>query len=173
MSWFDRARAGVALAAVAGLSGCFQPLYGEASHPGLVEAMREIDVKPIAGRVGYYLVDDLITDMNGSGATPKAKYRLAITLAQNMTTPTVESQIGVASSVTLIETAVLALSEIDKGEVIYQGQATTSASYDHSLDSYANLRASRDAELRLARELAQEIELRVAAALGAKASAGG
>ena len=67
MSWFDRARAALALLAAAGLSGCFQPLYGEAAHPGLVEAMKEVEVPKVEGRLGAYLVDDLITDMNGSG----------------------------------------------------------------------------------------------------------
>ena len=45
--------------------------------------------------------------------------------------------------------------------------ATATAPYDISLQSFANLRATRDAEIRDARSLAQEIEVRVAAALGA------
>ena len=172
MSWFDRGRIAFALLATAGLSGCFQPLYGEAAHPGLVAAMKEVEVTPVQGRLGAYLVDDLITDMNGSGETPKSKYKLAITVSQATWTPTVESQIGVASSVTLVESANVTLTKIEGGEVIYKGMATSTAPYDRSLDSFADLRASRDAELRLARSLAQEIELRVAAALGAKMNPG-
>ena len=45
MSWF---KAAVALALAALTSGCFQPLYGEAANPGLVQALREIEVAPIA-----------------------------------------------------------------------------------------------------------------------------
>ena len=45
MSWFDRARAASALAVALALGGCFQPLYGEAAHPGLVEKMREVEAE--------------------------------------------------------------------------------------------------------------------------------
>ena len=51
---------------------------------------------------------------------------------------------------------------------VLKGDATSAADYDRTLDSFANLRAARDAEIRLARSLADEIGLRVAAALGAK-----
>ncbi len=36
-----------ALALALGLGGCFQPLYGEAAHPGIVADMRAIAVAPI------------------------------------------------------------------------------------------------------------------------------
>lgn len=90
MSWFDRARAFVALGALLGLTGCFQPLYGEAAHPGLTEAMREVEVKPIPDRIGHYLQDDLISRMNGSGETPKAKYTLSVSVSRNVLAPTIE-----------------------------------------------------------------------------------
>ena len=55
--------------------------------------------------------------------------------------------------------------------MIYRGSAMAFAPYDRSFQEYANLRASRDAEIRIARSLSQEIELRVAAALGANLGA--
>ena len=168
MSWFDRARAASALTAALALGGCFQPLYGEAAHPGLVEKMREVEVAPIPDRIGHYLGDDLIAKMNGSGETPPAKYRLAIKLTQISQTPTVESQINTADSATVVGTATFNLTRIDSGAVLYAGSATSAAVYDRTLQSYANLRAARDAEIRIARALADEIELRVAAALGEK-----
>lgn len=173
MSWFDRARIAAAFASAAALSGCFQPLYSEAAHPGINQAMKEIEVAPIVGRVGAYLVDDLLTDLNGTGETPKAKYRLVVTVNQSTLTPTVASQIGLATAVTLLENADITLIKIEGGEVVFKGQAQSAAPYDRSLDSYADLRASRDAELRLARSLALEIETRVAAALSAKTTAAG
>jgi LPS-assembly lipoprotein len=168
MSWFDRARSAAALAVALALGGCFQPLYGEAAHPGLVEKMREVEVAPIPDRIGHYLGDDLIAKMNGSGETPPAKYRLAIKLTQIAQTPTVESQINTADSATVVGTATFNLTKIDSGAVLYTGSATTAAVYDRTLQSYADLRAARDAEIRIARALADEIELRVAAALGEK-----
>lgn len=168
MSWFDRARGAAALAMALGLGGCFQPLYGEASHPGLVEKLRTVEVTPIKDRIGHYLGDDLISNLNGSGETPPAKYRLTVTVAQNAQTPVVESQINAATAATVIGKATFTLTKIDGGAVIFKGEATSAAVYDRTLQSFANLRASRDAEIRLARSLASEIELRVAAALGDK-----
>ena len=168
MWWSDRARGLAALALALSLGGCFQPLYSEAAHPGLVADLQAIEVAPIKDRIGHYLNDDLISNLNGTGETPAAKYRLTVTVAQNSQTPTVESQIAAATAATVIGKAAFTLIKIDGGAVIYKGDATAAAVYDRTLDSFANLRAARDAEIRLARSLADEIGLRVAAALGAK-----
>jgi LPS-assembly lipoprotein len=171
MWWSDRVRGLAALALSLSLGGCFQPLYGEAQHPGLVEDLRAIEVAPIKDRIGHYLGDDLISSFNGTGSTPTPKYRLNVTVTQSIQTPTVESQINAASSATVIGAAKFSLVQIqsEKGEkVVFQGDATTAAVYDRTLQGFANLRAERDAEIRLARALADEISLRVAAALGAK-----
>ena len=71
-----------ALFLAGGLSGCFQPLYSEAAHPGLVEDLRAIDVAPIDKRIGHYLAQDLIADLNGTGQTASTpKYRLTVTVS--------------------------------------------------------------------------------------------
>ena len=171
MSWSDRARGLAALALALSLGGCFQPLYGEAQHPGLVEDLRAIEVAPISDRIGHYLGDDLISSLNGTGSTPTPKYRLKVTVTRALQPPTVESQINAASAATVIGTAKFSLVQIEseKGEkVIFQGEATNAAVYARTLQGFANLRADRAAENRLARALADEISLRVAAALGAK-----
>ena len=154
-----------ALALAATTAGCFQPLYGEAAHPELVQAMHEIEVAPIPDRIGAYLADDLITRMNGTGQTPKPKYRLKVELSKSTQTPTVESQIQLADAATVTGTAMFALIRIDGEKIIYAGSATSSAVYDRTLQSYSDLRAARDAEIRIAKSLADEIELRVAGAL--------
>jgi LPS-assembly lipoprotein len=168
MSWFDRIRAVAVFAAFVGLGGCLQPLYGEAAHPGLTEDMRAVEVAPIPDRIGHYLGDGLISRLNGSGETPPAKYRLTVKLTQSSRAPTVESQIATADAATVIGEAKFDLIRIENGALIYSGTATASAVYDRFFQSYANLRASRDAEIRIARELADEIALRVGAALSEK-----
>jgi len=168
MWWSDRVRGLAALALALSLGGCFQPLYGEAQHPGLVEDLRAIEVAPIKDRIGHYLGDDLISSLNGTGSTPTPKYRLKITVTRALQTPTVESQINAASAATVIGTAKITLTQIEPVKVVFQGQATTAAVYDRTLQGFANLRAERDAEIRIARALADEISLRVAGALGAK-----
>jgi len=165
MSWSDRLRLLTALALCAPVAGCFQPLYGEAANPGLVQALHEIEVAPVPERIGHYLTDDLISRLNGTGQTPPPKYRLVIKLSTATTTPTIESQIQTADSATVTGNAEFTLTKIEDGKAVYQGRATSSAPYDRTLQSYADLRASRDAEIRIAKSLAGEIELRVAAAL--------
>ena len=178
MSWCERTRGLLALTMVVALSGCFQPLYSEAAHPGVADAMKAVQVQVSARassleqqnniRLNHYLTDDLITQMNGTGETPAPKYRLQVTLGEDTMTPTVESQIAFASSATELGTATLVLTQIDSGKTIYRGEATAIAPYDRSFDNYANLRAARDADLRLARSLADEIAVRVGAAISAK-----
>ncbi len=167
MSWSDRLRVFATLAVVATVGGCFQPLYGEAANPGLVQALREIEVAPVPDRMGHYLTDNLITRLNGSGQTPRPRYRLTIKLSKSVTTPTIESQIQTADAATVTGTAVFTLTKIDgdADKPIYSGSATNSAVYDRTLQSYADMRAGRDAEIRVAKALADEIELRVAGAL--------
>jgi LPS-assembly lipoprotein len=160
-----------ALPLAAGLSGCFTPLYSEAAHPALVEDMRAIEVAPIAGRVGHYLGDDLITDMNGTGqvASPP-KYRLTVTVALATQTPTVNSEINVASSATVTGDATYTLVRVDGGKEVVKGVAQAAAAYDRTTQRYADLRAARDAEIRLARVLSSEISQRLATALAANTS---
>ena len=168
MSLFDRARGAAALVLALALGGCFQPLYSESAHPGLVDNLKAVEVAPIKDRIGHYLGDDLISKLNGTGETPPAKYRLVITMALASTTPTIESQINAADAATVTGRATIKLTKIEGNVAIYNGTATSAAVYDRTLDSFANLRAARDAEIRIARSLADEIELRVAAALTVK-----
>ena len=150
------------------LGGCFQPLYGEAAHPGLVEDMRAITVSPIKDRIGHYLGNDLIANLNGTGEAPPPKYRLTVTVTTGTLTPTVTSQIQVANAATAVATANYTLWPIGGGPALVGGVANSAAVYDRTVQRFANLRAQRDAEIRLAKSLADEIELRLAAYLGQK-----
>ena len=84
---FDWKRSAAVMAVAVGLGGCFQPLYGEASHPGLNDAMRSIQVAPIRDRIGHYLEDELVLDINGTGAKPEPRYLLTVTTTQSVQTP--------------------------------------------------------------------------------------
>ncbi len=170
MSWFRLLAVGAALSLAGGVAGCFQPLYGEASHPGLVGDLRAIEVAPINDRVGHYLAEDLIADLNGTGQTPPPKYHLTVTVSLGTQTPTVNSEINAASSATLTGDATYTLTKVDGGAKVLTGNATAAAAYDRTTQRYADLRAARDAEIRVARALSSEISLRLASALAGKTS---
>ena len=122
MSWSKVFAGACALLLAGGLSGCFQPLYGEAAHPGLVEDLRAIEVAPIPNRVGHYLAEDLIADLNGTGqTTSQPKYRLVVTISLGTQTPTVNSEINVATSATVTGDASYTLTKVDGGSVVLQG----------------------------------------------------
>ena len=97
MSWFDRARA-------AGRAFAWRWAWRDASSrftarpriPAWSTICSAVEVAPIKDRIGHYLGDDLISNLNGSGETPAAKYRLTVTVTQNSQTPTVSSQINAA-----------------------------------------------------------------------------
>ncbi len=170
MSWSKGLVVLAALALAGGLAGCFQPLYGEASHPGLVEDLRAIEVAPIKDRIGHYLGDNLTTDLNGTGQTSTPKYRLTVTVLLSTTTPTVSALTNIATSATLTGEAKYTLNKVDGGAQVLSGVATEAAAYDRSQQRYNDLRAARDAEIRLARALSEEISLRLASALAGKTS---
>ena len=159
-----------ALSLAGGLAGCFQPLYSKSAHPGLVEDLRAIQVVPIKDRVGHYLADDLSTDLNGTGQSPPPKYRLTVTVTLGTQTPTVNSELNVATSATVTGEANYTLNKVDGGVEVLKGNASAAAAYDRSQQRYDDLRAARDAEIRLARALSSEISLRVASALAGKSS---
>jgi LPS-assembly lipoprotein len=169
--WCSRAVGALAALALAGgLAGCFQPLYSESAHPGLVEDLHAIEVAPIGQRIGHYLADDLTTDLNGTGQTPPPKYRLTVTITTATNTPTVNSEINVATSATMTGEATFTLNKVDGGAEVLKGNAVAAAAYDRSAERYNDLRAARDAEIRIARALSSEISLRLASALAAKSS---
>jgi LPS-assembly lipoprotein len=170
MSWFRGLGAVSALALAIGLAGCFQPLYSEAAHPGLVDDVRAIEVAPIKDRIGHYLADNLTTDLNGTGQTPPPKYRLTVTVSTGTVTPTVNSLTNVATSATVTGEAEFTLNKVDGGAQVLTGKAVAAAAYDRSQQRYNDLRAQRDAEIRLARALSDEISQRVASGLAGKSS---
>jgi LPS-assembly lipoprotein len=170
MSWSKGLVVLAAFALAGGLASCFQPLYGEASHPGLVADLQAIEVAPIKDRLGHYLADNLTTDLNGTGQTPPPKYRLTVTVSTATSTPTVSSLTNVATSATVTGEAHYTLNKVDGGAQVLTGVATAFAAYDRSQQRYNDLRAQRDAEIRLARALSSEISLRLAAELARKTS---
>jgi LPS-assembly lipoprotein len=170
MSWSRSLGAFAALSLAGALAGCFQPLYSEAAHPGLVEDLRAIEVEPIKDRIGHYLADNLTTDLNGTGQTPTPKYKLTVTVSIASMTPTVSSLTNVATSATMTGEAHYTLNKADGGAQVLTGVANAAAAYDRSQQRYNDLRASRDAEIRLARALSQDISTRLAAQLAGKTS---
>ena len=160
--------AALALAAFTG--GCFQPLYGEGTVSkvggNVRNAMLGIDVPEIKGLVGHYLRNELVFEFDGGGAPDRQKIlKLTATTAESLEVITVDYANGRADSAILVATADWQLTRAGSNEVVASGQSVVRAPYERSQQRFAALRAARDAQIRAAKELAQQIKARVAAAL--------
>ncbi len=153
-----------------GLGGCIEevrPLYGSGSflaNGAQAEKMQSVAVDEIGGRLGHYLGDDLQLDLNGTGAPTDPQYHLVVTLTEGTETPLIDTLEGLATSATIVTTANFRLIPTANKKV-YVGKAYVAASYDRNINRFANVCAARDAEIRDARRLADEITTQVAAEL--------
>jgi LPS-assembly lipoprotein len=144
----------------------FQPLYGEREHGGDTQAaLADVRVAPIPDRLGQVIRNHLLDILTPRGTPTEARYRLTVRLRKAKEGLAFEQD----ESVTRFDVTIAAdyeLAEIASGETVAKGTARSIASYNVVRSDFANTAAERDAELRLARELSDEIALRLAVALG-------
>jgi LPS-assembly lipoprotein len=177
MSWPNLNRAG-RLAAVAaltlGLAACFRPLYGPtASGPTVQASLAAIEVDSVAvapeqDRVSHYLRSELVFDLDGSGIPSPKRYKLAVSFKERRQSVIVDTTSGRAQSATLIGEAAYRLTSLDGKTEITSGTATGYATYDRSPQRFATVRAARDADIRLAKTLSEQIKTRLAAAFATR-----
>ncbi len=179
MSSFKRLRAlAAASAAALALGGCFQPLYGPSGAPGaglgasVADRLAAVEVaalKELPGqeRAAHYLTQELKYLLDGGApvAAPKS-YVLSLTISQTLQSAIVDTTTGRATAATLVGTVNYTLKAAgadDKTPPLTSGAAVSSASYDRFPQRFATVRAARDAEIRVAREVAEQIKTRLAA----------
>jgi LPS-assembly lipoprotein len=151
------------------LAGCLQPLYGTMAGGGDVASqLQAIKIEPIADRLGHYLENELIFGLNGTGAPVTPRYSLKVSLTENVQSPLIDTVTGYPTQGTVVVTATYSLTPSGGMEPITKGVATVVASYDRNSQRFANIRASRDAEIRDARLLADQIRTNIAAAFAQK-----
>ncbi len=164
-----RLAAAAALASALALSACIEPMYGPlSSNAGLAEDLKAIEVMPIPDRMGHYLRNELIFGFNGTGEDVPARYRLTVKIKERVQTPILDTVTGRATSATIISEADYALVSLPGEVELAKGRATAIAGYDRFSARFANVRAARDAEIRDAKVLAEDIRNRVAMAMAAR-----
>ena len=174
MWWFERTGALIrtvpplaALAASLALSGCFTPMYGSL-HGNLAGELQAIAVDPIPERLGHYLQDELVTDLNGTGSTPPPKYHLTVTTRERVQSALVDIVTRRASAATVVIDTDYVLTPVAGGPPVTKGTVTSAATYNRSEQRFANIRAARDAEIRDAKVIADQMTIRLSAALAAR-----
>jgi LPS-assembly lipoprotein len=148
------------------LSGCIQPLYGSLATGGDVAGeLQAIKVDDIPGRTGHYLGNELIFALNGTGAQVPAKYHLKVTLFETVQTPLLDTVAGYPTAANIFVNAEYQLLPVGSGEPVTAGKLTVLEGYDRTSQRFANLRAAQDAKIRAAKTLADQLRIRIAAAL--------
>ena len=173
MSWPESLRklvfVGAALTCAALTAGCeIRPLYAGAGS-GLESELQAITIDPIPDRLGHYVANELIFAFNGTGSQVTPKYRLTVILRERVSTPLIDTFTSRATAGTVIIDVTYTLTPVGGGAAILSASANNLATYDRSQQRFANVRAARDAEIRDAKAIADQIRLRVSAALAAKA----
>jgi LPS-assembly lipoprotein len=156
------------------LGGCLTPLYAPtASGGGLADALRAVQVEPVTAAprgdvLAHYLRQELVFALDGTGqattAGPKA-YSLVVNVVLGTQAPIVDATTLRASVATLSGSARYRLVTLDDETEIDAGSVQGAVTYERVVQRFASVRAERDAQIRLAKVLADEIRTQVALAL--------
>lgn len=179
MSSADRTRTGqlsspiaviVCILTATALGGCIRPLYAPttASTEGasVRATLAAIDVPQIPDRLGHTMRNELVFLLEGRDNPPPKKYRLLVATNENVAATVVNSQFQRADIGSVNGSAnyrLLSLTEPSK--VVASGSVTGFASFENTTQRFANLRAIREAQQRLAKHLAEQIHLQLATKL--------
>ncbi|MBY0612866.1 MAG: hypothetical protein K2P80_11860 [Beijerinckiaceae bacterium] len=148
------------------LMGCFQPLYA----PNVLgdgagsSQLANIAVADIPDRLGHFLHAELQFQLGGGSIPTAPLYQLEIRTRQQTQVAIVDRNTDRADSASQTVYADYIMRDRN-GKIVTNGTVTAIASYDRSSQQFANLRASRNAEERAAKLLAEQIRIRISAAL--------
>lgn len=157
MSFFRPAVAAVLIS----LAACgFRPLHapGGGAEPGVLAG---IEIAHIPDRLGQVVRNHLLDRLTPRGAPAAATYRFAVSLRTSKE-PLAIARDDTATRFNVSVEADYDLSLISTGETVLQGGVRSVAAYDVVSSGYANTVAERNAELRAAREVSDELKTRVA-----------
>ncbi len=160
---------GLLIAALSvGLGGCLRPLYGQPEFGGLAvqKGLQGIKIEIEGERLAHYLRNELEFGLRGGDPSPgQLTHRLTITVTQSVASAIVDRITGAAESATLTLDATYALYPLGPGPAVTSGTAKVVVSYDRSQQRFASLRSARDAEIQGARQMAEQIKVRIASYL--------
>lgn len=168
MSLARNALVAVALAlGMAGLAGCqVRPLYASApGEPGPQADLPAISVDEPVSREEQVYRNALLFGLRGGGEGQAPRYALTYRMTVREQGVFVERGTGTPNAYQLIGGTSFLLKDAGTGKSLFGSSVTAVASYTRSSQNFANIRARRDAEDRLATSLAQLTQARLAAFL--------
>lgn len=157
--------AAAAVLALAGLAACgFRPLYGENSA-GSSAHLAQIRIANIPDRSGQQLRNLLLDRLTPLGPPARPAYVLSVVLREGRQDLAIRKDES-ATRANLVLTAAFTLAAADSRDTRqFTGAAISTNSFNRLRSDFATLSAENDARYRGLRTLAEEIRMRVAAAL--------
>ena len=168
-----RAALCMSFAAAVMVSGCqVRPLYGTSTgefgsttSPVAAE-LAAIDLDSISSRyanddAARVLYNELTFNFERGAGSPAKKYRLKVLMDVSSAEVGIEQFADVPSAYTTTMNSTFVLSDIATDETLMTGRSFKSASYDFSDQRFANTRAYRDAQERVAKSVADDIAARI------------
>jgi LPS-assembly lipoprotein len=155
----------VAAAALVALAGCtVQPLYGNGpSGQAVPTTISRIAIEPVGDRVSQLVRNALIFKLDGGTEPSNPTYRMALNVTSAQTALGV-TPIEAAPSYSLTVSVTYEVKSVATGQIVLRDTSHGTASYNRTMQEYANQRAQIDAENRAAAVAAEDVRLRLAAA---------
>ena len=140
------------------LAGCgFRPLYG----PGLQPQLAGIYVEPMGEREGYELRNTLIDLLGSNGTETGKRYRLKVNLTQSSRGVALRNDASITRYNNTLDASYV-LTDM-AGATVVTGSQTSLSAYNVAASPYATLAAQRDSSKRAAQDIAQRIQIDLAA----------
>src|SRR3982074_664410 len=164
----------LAVAALAALTaGCFQPMYADntGGTPGLREKLLAVELPPVdkpnasrEARLGVEIRNALAFKLYGNATGMAPTHRLVLRFSTSRSSLMINPTTALPSSENYAIDAQCNLIEIASNKSVMTGSTFSRVSYDipGQLQRFARARAFRDAEDRAAREIAENIQTRLA-----------
>jgi LPS-assembly lipoprotein len=164
------ARAALAVALLFLPAACgFEPLYATRGGRSAAAELAEIKVNPIPERLGQQLRNELLERLNPRGPAARQRYALDVKLTEIRT----ELDLRRDATSTFAKLEVVAdyrLTDLETGKVVLTGQSKFASSYNLLRQTFANISAAEDARARGAREISEDLRLRLADFMATRSS---
>ena len=166
MSWPDRALArSLALVCLLALAGCqVRPLYSSgAAEAGPQADLPAIEVAAPITREEQVYRNALLFRLRGGSQGDAPRYNLVYRLTIREQAILIERGSGIPNVYQLTGGVSFLVKDAETGTSLFGSSVTSTNSYTRSSQNFANIRARRDAEDRLAKALADLTRTRLAA----------
>jgi LPS-assembly lipoprotein len=128
---------------------------------GVRGELEAVKIAGLDGRLGQLVRNALLDELNPAGVDTPSRYILEIHLRRDAEALGIQLD-NVITRFNLTLVARFELTDSKSGKVLYESQVQRIASYNVSLQPYATLAAEVDAERRVAREVGNNIRIRLA-----------